>query len=144
MFNRIRFNRIRVSVLALPLAVALLAAASVPQLRAGEQDKETIVTFSGPVEIGNRVLPAGTYVFKTLGDERNFVTVTSGDERHVYGIFLTQSIEAATVPTKPEVELSERSGDSPQAVHAWFYPGDNIGWEFITPKANKTETSKTE
>ncbi|MGA2096785.1 MAG: hypothetical protein ABSH39_10835, partial [Candidatus Acidiferrum sp.] len=30
-------------------------------------------------------------------------------------------------------EFDERSGDSPMALHRWFYPGDNFGQRFVCP-----------
>jgi hypothetical protein len=32
------------------------------------------------------------------------------------------------------MKFSERPGDSPEALRAWFYPGDNYGQEFVYPK----------
>ena len=32
------------------------------------------------------------------------------------------------------VKFAERSGDNPEALKAWFYPGDNFGQEFVYPK----------
>jgi hypothetical protein len=35
---------------------------------------------------------------------------------------------------KTVVKFSERSGDNPEALKAWFYPGDNSGQEFVYPR----------
>lgn len=132
------FDKIRVSSLAVTLGAALLAATALPQLKASESDKKTIVSFNTPVEITGQVLPAGTYVFKTLGDvENDIVTVTNQDESHLYGIFRAIPIETSTVSGKARVELSEGPGNAPEAVRAWFYPGVNYGWEFPAAKAEK-------
>jgi hypothetical protein len=32
------------------------------------------------------------------------------------------------------INFHERPGDSPEALRAWFYPGDNFGQEFVYPK----------
>jgi Protein of unknown function (DUF2911) len=131
------FDKIRVSSLAVTLGVALLAAAAVPQLRASEFDKKTIMTFSAPVEISGHTLPAGTYVFKTLENDRNIVVVMNSEENRVYALLQTIPTETSAVPDKVRVELSERPGNAPAAIHAWFYPGDTYGWEFPSPKAEK-------
>jgi hypothetical protein len=131
------FDKIRVSSLAVTLGVALLAAAAVPQLRASEFDKKTIMTFSAPVEISGHALPAGTYVFKTLENNRNVVMVMNSEENRVYALLQTIPIETSAVPDKVRVEFSERPSNAPAAIHAWFYPGDNYGWEFPSPKAEK-------
>ena len=131
------FDKIRVSSFAVTLGVALLVAAAVPQLRAGEFDKKTIMTFSAPVEISGHALPARTYVFKTLENNRDVVMVMNSEENRVYALLQTIPTETSAVPDKVRVELSERPGNAPAAIHAWFYPGDTCGWEFPSPKAEK-------
>ncbi len=58
--------------LILPGLVVMIAGFSLaPAARADEWNKETIVTFSGPVQVPGKVLEAGTYVFKLdSGDPR--------------------------------------------------------------------------
>ncbi len=50
----------------LSLLVALVTFVAAPIAKADAWDKETIVTFSSPVEVPGQVLPPGTYVFKQL------------------------------------------------------------------------------
>ena len=130
-------NRVSVSSLAVTLGVALLAAATSPQLRASEFDKKTIISFSAPVEISGRILPAGTYVFTTLGENRDIVRVTNRDENRVYATVLAVPVETAVIPDHARMELSENSANAPAAIHAWFYPGDSLGWEFPSPQREK-------
>ena len=40
---------------------------------------------------------------------------------------------------KTVVNFAERAGDNPEAVKAWFYPGDNFGQEFVYPRARAME-----
>jgi hypothetical protein len=40
----------------------------------------------------------------------------------------------SNIPDKPIVRFDERTAGSPEAIHSWFYPGDNTGWEFVYPK----------
>src|ERR1700693_3994057 len=103
------FDKIRVSSLAVTLGVALLAAAAVSQLRASEFDKKTIMTFSAPVEISEHALPAGTYVFKTLENNRNVVMVMNSEENRVYALLQTTPIEISAVPDKVRVEFLRTS-----------------------------------
>ena len=131
------FNRIRVSILAATLGAALLAVTAVPQLGASEFDNKTIVSFSSPVEISGQLLPAGTYVFKTLGNNREIVEVMNLAQNHLYGAFQANHIDAPAVPVEARIELSEGNGNSPEAVHAWFYPGASQGWEFPASKNRK-------
>jgi hypothetical protein len=130
-------NRIRVSFLAGTLGAALLSAIAVPQLRASEIDKKTVVTFSAPVELSGRTLPAGTYVFKTLDEDRNVVIVMNSAENHVFATVHSIPTEVLAAPDKPQIHFSESPSNAPEAEHSWFYPGDNTGWEFLNPNTEK-------
>ena len=44
---------------------------------------------------------------------------------------------------KTVITFEERSSNSPQAIKAWFYPGDNYGQEFVYPKARAMQLAKT-
>jgi hypothetical protein len=120
------------------IGAAFVAAAAVPQLRAGEFDKKTIMTFSAPFEISGETLPAGTNVFKIAVDNRDIVIVTNPEENHVFGAFRTIPVETMNAPVKVRVTFSENPANTPESIHSWFYPGDNYGWEFLTPKAAKS------
>ena len=53
----------------LNLLAVCVAAILVPIAHADQWDKQTLVTFSNPVEVPGRVLPAGTYVFKIANSQ---------------------------------------------------------------------------
>lgn len=112
---------------------------------ADEWDQKTIFTFSGPVEIPGQVLPAGTYVFKLADSQsdRNVVQVFSKDERHLIGTFLVVPDERLKPAGKPIITFDERASDSPEAIKAWFYPGENYGHEFVYPKPKAVELART-
>jgi hypothetical protein len=118
--------------------------ATAPQIRADEWNQKTIVTFSGPVEIPGRVLPAGTYVFKLADSmsDRNIVEVYNKDENHLYGIFLAIPDYRLKPTGKPVITFEERAANSPEAVKAWFYPGDSYGHDFVYPKVRAVELAK--
>jgi hypothetical protein len=128
-------NRTRLWTLPAVLGAVFLVATAVPQLSAaGFNDDMTKVTFSGPVEIGNHALDAGTYVFKTLSDDRNIVEVMDQDNMHLITTVNAIPITAPVIPDQTRIELSEGPANTPERVHAWFYPGDSTGWEFPAPK----------
>jgi hypothetical protein len=131
------FSRTRQSSFALTLGVALLAATAIPQLRASDFDKKTIMSFDSPIEISGKILPAGTYVLTSFGDNRNIVRVMDRDESHVYATVLAIPIETLNTPGNARIEVFERPGNAPEVVHAWFYPGENMGWEFPSPQGEK-------
>jgi hypothetical protein len=98
-------------------------------------DKKTVVTFSDSVEIPGQVLPAGTYVFKLANSisDRHIVQIWTGDETQLLATLMTVPDYRLDPPDKTIFEFDERPGDSPMAIHAWFYPGDNMGQQFLYP-----------
>jgi hypothetical protein len=115
-----------------------------PGARADEWDKKTIVTFSGPVEIPGRVLSAGTYVFKLLDSEYNLhvVQIFSKDEKQLYATILAIPDSRLKPTGKTVITFEERAAGAPEAIKAWFYPGDTFGQEFVYPKARAVELAK--
>ena len=113
-------------------AVAL-AACLAPGARADEWNKKTILTFSGPVQIPGATLSAGTYVFKLadLASNRHVVQVFDKDEKKIYATILAIPDQKLEPSDKPVVMFSERPAGVPQAVKAWFYPGETTGNEFV-------------
>ena len=126
------------------LASVGLLSSVLPQARADEWDQKTTFTFSGPVEIPGQVLSSGTYVFKLADSQsdRNIVQVFNKDENHLYGTFLTISDYRLKPAGKPIITFEERASGSPEAVRAWFYPGENYGHQFVYPKAKALELAK--
>ena len=69
-----------------------------PAAKADEWDKETVVTFSAPVQVSDKTLPAGTYVFK-LADSlasRDIVEIFSSDRQHLITTFLATATTRLT------------------------------------------------
>jgi hypothetical protein len=117
------------------MCAAVLCATFVLATRADTWDKKTIVTFSDSVEIPGQVLPAGTYVFKLADSrsERHIVQIWNGDETQVLATILAIPNYRLDTPDRTIFEFDERPGDSPMALHSWFYPGENTGQEFVYP-----------
>jgi hypothetical protein len=115
------------------LAIATLIAVSnsAPTAKADEWDKETVVTFSAPVQVSGKTLPAGAYVFK-LADSlasRDIVEIFSPDRQHLVTTFLATATTRLTPADSAIVTLEHEATDKP-AVNSWFYPGDMDGREF--------------
>src|ERR1700727_376552 len=116
----------------------------VQRAAADDFDQRTVFTFSGPVEIPGQVLSAGTYEFK-LADStsnRNIVQVYSKNEKHLYGTFLAVPDERLRPAGKPIITFDETPAGSPEAVRAWFYPGDTYGHQFVYPKPKAVALAK--
>jgi len=115
------------------MCAALLCAAFVTAAWADQRDKKTIITFGDSVEIPGQVLPAGTYVFKLLNSpgDCHIVQIWNADETQILATIMAIPSYRADPPDRTIFEFDERAGDSPMALHSWFYPGDNTGQEFV-------------
>jgi hypothetical protein len=116
----------------------------VPQAKADGWNQKTVFTFSGPVEVPGQVLEAGTYVFKLMDSQsdRNVIQVFNKRENHLYGTFLTIPDYRLKPTGKTIITFEERAAGSPEAVKAWFYPGQNYGHEFVYPKVKALHLAK--
>jgi hypothetical protein len=111
---------------------------------ADERDKKTVVTFSAPVEVPGKVLPAGTYVFKLLDSpsNRHIVQIFDADEKKLYATILAVPDYRLKPSDKPVIRFAERPSGSPEAIQAFFYPGDDYGQEFVYPHKRAVELAK--
>jgi hypothetical protein len=134
MFNIPKWNRLPCLAVTM-LCGAMVAVTLAPTAAADESDKKTIVTFSAPVEIPGKALPAGTYVFKVLDTSatRNIVQVFDKDEKQLYATIMAVPDYRLKPPDKPLIKFEERVSNAPEAIKAWFYPGDSNGWAFVYP-----------
>ena len=131
--------KITFKLLWLSASLALIGSMIAPAMT-DERDKETKLEFSAPVEVPGHVLTPGKYVFKLADSEadRNLVRIFSEDPNGAQKLVTT--IRAIPdyredTPEKTIIQFEERPSGSPEAIHSWFYPGDNSGWEFVYPKS---------
>src|SRR3984893_1213171 len=124
-------------VLTLLLAGAFVAKASL-------DDKLTIFTFSQPVELPGFFSPVCIYALRVLDSlaDRNIVQVWDKDQKKLYGTFLAIPDYTPNRSNKTIIKISERTPGAPKAVKEWFYPGESMGWEFVSPKKRAMELAK--
>jgi hypothetical protein len=127
------------------LALTLFSATLLPSARADTWNKRTVVTFSQAVEVPGRVLPAGTYTFKLLDSlsDRNIVQIFNADGSQIITTILAINNYRLEPTGETVMKFSERPGDSPEALRAWFYPGDAFGQEFVYPKVRAIQLAQT-
>ena len=121
--------------LAFLLAVTFSAVA-----HADQWDRATKLTFSAPVEVPGKTLPAGTYWF-TLYDSpanRNIVQIWDADRMNLVTTILALPNYRMQPTSETVVRFAERPIGHPEAIHSWFYPGANYGIEFVYPKSTAT------
>jgi len=115
------------------LCTLLVYVTLVPSVRADEWDKRTIIKFSEPVEVGGKVLQAGTYIFQLMNDpsDRNIVQIWNDDDNQFVATIFTIPCSRMETTDRTVIDLEERPIGSPMAIKEWFYPGDSAGQEFV-------------
>ena len=126
------------------LAATVLGAAVLPSARADESNKKTIVTFSQAVEVPGKILPAGTYTFQLMDSpsDRHVVQIFNADGSQIITTVLAINDYRLQPTGQTVMKFNEQPGDSPDALRAWFYPGDNFGQEFVYPKVRAIELAQ--
>jgi hypothetical protein len=128
---------------ALGFAMASLIALSSAQ--ADDIDQATKLTFSQPVQIPGKVLPAGTYWFVVdVGPNSgsNTVRIFGQDRLALYATLQTISAEQTAPAENTEITFADRASIRPEAIVTWFYPGRTIGHEFLYSKQEEKEIAQ--
>lgn len=133
--------------LATVFCLVTLCVLVVPAAMADDWNRETVITFSGPVEVpgvGAQTLPAGTYVFKIFDSQsdRHIVQIFNQDKTHVFTTILAIPNYRLKTTDKTVITFSERPAGQPEALKAWFYPGREWGEEFVYAKSRAVELAK--
>jgi hypothetical protein len=112
-----------------------------PVAHADQNNQETTVTFSQPVQIPGRVLPAGTYVFVLPyeGSDHFQVRIFNANRTMLVATLFTISAERSKPADNTVFGFAERGSGQPEAIVTWFYPGEMSGHEFIYPKQVEKE-----
>jgi hypothetical protein len=128
------------------IAVGLIVAFSLffgLAAHADEADESTTITFSQPIQIPGRVLPAGTYVFKLAStDELNVVQVFNADRSVLYATLQTIATDRPEPTDHTVVALAEPGAGQPDVLLKWFYPGRETGKEFLYPQQKEKELAQ--
>jgi hypothetical protein len=110
---------------------------------ADAMDQLTKLTFSQAVEIPGQILPAGTYLFRTLYDNGNLIQIANEKGTHVYATLLTVSTERSTPDGNTVVVFGKQQAGMPVTVEKWFYPGDSTGHEFVYSKEEEEQLAQS-
>jgi hypothetical protein len=133
---------VAVLVSGLVLALFLLAP---PAVQASETDRLTHFMVNQSFEVPGKVLQPNTrYVMKLhdLYQNRNVVQVFTDDEKEMLAQFLAVNSERLEPVNQTTFTFIETQPGYPKPIREWFYPGRNIGLEFIYPKEQALEIAK--
>jgi len=125
--------------------LALFTAHVVPNARADQWDKKTILTINESIQVPNRLLPSGKYVFKLLNSpsDRHIVQMVNSEE--------TESLTTILAIPNHQLKLTDKS-----RFLFWETPSGQpkayVGNEFAYPKSTavtiaaetRTEVPSTE
>jgi len=121
------------TLLATAACAGLLVMAWPSRAQADEVDKSTLFTFDEPVALPGIALPAGTYLFRLADPDNGESVVAVFDQtgQTCYGLFLTERERESHAGDQATIQFAERPGRAPEAIAAWFYPGERTGWKFV-------------
>jgi hypothetical protein len=130
--------------IALALALVGIAAAT-PASAQTNLNNRTVLTFSQPVEVPGKVLPAGTYTFELNEAQanRHIIQIMDAGGTKVVALVLAVPNRRLTVTEDTVVRFAEVAPGQPQAMRAWFYPGQTVGQEMVYPKKRAQELATT-
>jgi Protein of unknown function (DUF2911) len=110
---------------------------------ADESDRSTTLTFSQPIQIPGKVLPAGTYLFKLAStDDLNVVQIFNANRTVLYATLQTVSTDRPEPTDHTVVAVAEQGAGQPDVLLKWFYPGLETGNEFVYPKQKERELAQ--
>jgi len=133
----------KVMMLGLGISVAALMMAP-PALARQTVSNKTVLTFSQPVEIPGRILPAGTYTFKLLDSmsDRHIVQIFNADGSEIITTVMAIPDYRLEATDQTVIKFREMPAGQPEALRAWFYPGNLTGQEFVYPKARAAQLAR--
>lgn len=106
---------------------------------ASDYDRKTVVTLNEPVMVAGVpivTLQPGTYVIKLMNHDhsRNIVQFFNERGDELYTTVLAIPNYRLFPKEKTVFSFWETPVGNPQALHAWFPPGEQWGQEFVYPK----------
>jgi len=116
-----------------------------PAAQASETDRLTHFMVNQSFEVPGKVLQPNTrYVMKLhdLYQNRNVVQVFTDDEKQMLTQFLAINAERLEPVDKTTFMFIETQPGYPKPIREWFYPGRNIGLEFVYPKDQALEIAR--
>lgn len=118
------------------LALGLAGGVGMFRAQADQWDKKTILTVDQPIQVQERLLQPGQYVFKLLNSnsDRHIVQIYNADQSHIIDTVLAIPNYRLQPTGKSQFLFWETPAGNAKALRAWFYPGDNFGQEFRYPK----------
>ena len=117
------------------LAMCLIGTAFVPSLKASQDNKETIITIDHQVTVRGTILAPGKYTLKVRDLNSHVVYIYNGDGTRLITMAIANHAYRLDPADKGLFSFYESPSEQPAALHMWFYPGDNDGFDFPKPQS---------
>ena len=123
MSKKYRSQRIAAAV---ALSVGLVGFVVTSRARADEWDKLTKLTVNQPIQVQDKVLEPGQYVFKLAesSSNRHIVQIFNSDQSQIIDTILAIPNYRLRPEGNSRFLFYETPPGAARALHAWFYPGD--------------------
>jgi hypothetical protein len=111
--------------------------------KADEFEKKTVVHVTERLQLPNRILEPGQYVFRLMDNpDRHIVLIYDADGTHLVTKVMAVPNLRLHPTSKTVFQFWETPAGQPKALRAWFYPGDNFGQELVYPKTKSIEIAR--
>jgi hypothetical protein len=116
------------------LGVLITGAMLVPDAKADEWDRKTIVTINQPMDVQGTVLIPGKYVMKLADSEsdRHIVQIYNADETHLISTVLTVPASRMT-SSDTNFTFYETTPGQPMVLRTWYFADSQDGETFALP-----------
>jgi hypothetical protein len=117
---------------AIAVSVSMALAALSPLAKAEDVSWPTAVYFDGPMQIGQDVFPAGSYILQRCPNEvtSRLMKIYSVDRGRWEGLIMGVSARRPDTQRDAVVTFQKRGSGQPDALRYWFFESWNIGMEF--------------
>ncbi len=124
--------------------LGMLSAILTPSMRADEANKTTYITTHQPLQVQDTLLAPGRYMFKMAGPnyDGHTVQIYNADGTRLEATIQANSAYRSVPSGTTQFTISDPQGGQPAMLRSWFYPGDNVGLDFGTPKGAGVNTQK--
>lgn len=104
-------------------------------------NNRTVLTFSQPVEVPGKILPAGTYTFEMhdSGMNRHVIQIFDAGGTKLQALVLAIPSYRAKATEETVIKFAEVAPGQPQAIRIWYYPGQTVGNEMVYSKSRARE-----
>src|SRR5882672_2086294 len=126
------------------LAIALTFGALAPAQQFDEWNKKSTLRADCPVELPGIVLEPGVYVVKLLQatEKRSMVQIWNSDETQMLSTVVAIPDHRSLSEAYITFTYHNIKADGPKPIQSWYYPGDQLGLEFVYPKNRAIEIAK--